>query len=338
MAELVQRSKFTDSGFAWIVTVASFLALYALAANIFSLGVLLPDLLEHFQVPQGMLGMLGSAKMLICDVTCGTLIGPLVRKVGCRPLAMVGLALSAVGYPSAAFANNYYSFLIMFSILPGLGQAGIVIPCNVIVHQYHRKRRALASGLSTVGMSLASFSFPVIMRLTIQSFGWRASLVLTAAIHVQMVAAAMMFMPNPDLRVKLTPRHPDKTGTMDDALETDKKEVNAQEADESNEPSKKCNVDFSIFRNPAFLLYLFGTPLALCGASVFIGFALQRAVYQGIEPVHASFVLSSFGIGALALTFKQLDASLQLESPAEYLRWLAAPLSCIRYLQAVLDS
>ncbi|ELU05941.1 hypothetical protein CAPTEDRAFT_196761 [Capitella teleta] len=203
MTESTRRMQFTDSGFAWIVTAMSFFVLYAVNSNFISLGPLLPDLLSHFQVSQAMLGMLASVRIVICDAASGTLVGPLVRKLGCRPLVMVGLALSAAGYVAAAFVDDYYIFLLMFSVIPGLGLAGAYIPSNVIVHQYHSKGRALASGLSSVGLSFSTFTFPVLMRLTIRSFGWRASLVMLAAIQVQMVAAAMIFMPNPDLKMTL---------------------------------------------------------------------------------------------------------------------------------------
>ncbi|ELT95097.1 hypothetical protein CAPTEDRAFT_224440 [Capitella teleta] len=297
MTESTQRMQFTDSGFAWIVTAMSFFVLYAVNSNFISLGPLLPDLLSHFQVSQAMLGMLASVRIVICDAASGTLVGPLERKLGCRPLVMVGLALSAAGYVAAAFVDNYYIFLLMFSVIPGLGLAGAYIPSNVIVHQYHSKGRALASGLSSVGLSFSTFTFPVLMRLTIRSFGWRASLVMLAAIQVQMVAAAMIFMPNPDLKVKPTQTPIYTSDNIDNSLCADKNGGETPSQPELNKtPAKKCNLDCSIFKNPAFLLFLFAFPFADCGGAVYVTFALQRAVYQGINPLSASLVLSVFGL------------------------------------------
>ncbi|ELT95099.1 hypothetical protein CAPTEDRAFT_157611 [Capitella teleta] len=291
--------KFTDSGFAWIVAAMSFLVLYTVAANVLALGVILPDLLAYFQVSQAMLGVLGSVKIFVNDIASGTLTGPLEKRLGCRPLAMAGLAFSAVGCVAAAFATEFYLFLVMFSILPGLGLAGVYIPCTVIVHQYHNKRRAVASSLASVGLSFATFTFPVIMRLTIQSFGWRASLVMLAAIHVQMVAAAMIFMPNPDLKVKptLIPPFKKETSELPLAEKNNLQELNAPEPEESSESKKNaCNVNCAIFKNPAFIFFLFAYPFADCGSIIYVSFALQRAVYQGINPVYASIILSVYGI------------------------------------------
>jgi uncharacterized membrane protein len=63
--------KYMDSCFAWIIASMSFLNGYAVASNVVALGVILPDLLAHFQTSQAMLGMLGSIKFAIADLTSG---------------------------------------------------------------------------------------------------------------------------------------------------------------------------------------------------------------------------------------------------------------------------
>lgn len=65
------RRKFTDSGFAWIISAMSFFTLYALAANGNTLGVIFPELLHHFNVPQAMIGLLGSIRTATFDLTAG---------------------------------------------------------------------------------------------------------------------------------------------------------------------------------------------------------------------------------------------------------------------------
>ncbi|ELU02436.1 hypothetical protein CAPTEDRAFT_198031 [Capitella teleta] len=246
------RGAFTDSWFAWLISVMSFCTFYALSANVVSLGVILPEFLDHLQVSQAMIGLLGSIKIATFDLTAG-------------------------------FAS-----------------AGLYIPSNVIVHQYHNKRRALASSLASVGLSFSSFTFPVFMRLTIQNFGWRAALVMLASIQAQMVAAAMMFMPNPDLHVKPPPTQMDE---QDRGIEQKKSEDVIIESTNV----KACSIDASILKNPAFVFLLFAYQLASSAAIVFGSFAIQRGIFQGVDGLQASFIMSSFGacsiIGRIAAGF-----------------------------------
>ncbi|ELU01024.1 hypothetical protein CAPTEDRAFT_208364 [Capitella teleta] len=283
------RRKFTDSGFAWIISAMSFFTLYALAANGNTLGVIFPELLHHFNVPQAMIGLLGSIRTATFDLTAGIFIGHLTKKYGCRALAIPGLILTALGILASSYVNDYFWLVVTFSLIPGFGSAGLFIPSNVIVHQYHNKRRALASSLASVGLSFATFTFPVFMRLTIQSFGWRAALVMLASIQVQMVAAAMMFMPNPDLHVKL-PLTP-----MDTKGHTETAEEKSNGANHKPSKVKACNIDVSILKNPAYVLFLFAYPFASSAASTFANFAIQRGIFQGIDEFQASFIMSSFG-------------------------------------------
>lgn len=69
---LPQKSaEWTDSGFAWLIVAMSFFACLGVVVNEISLGALFPELLEHFQVPQSMLGLLGSVKVVTCDIISG---------------------------------------------------------------------------------------------------------------------------------------------------------------------------------------------------------------------------------------------------------------------------
>ena len=66
-----RRKSHTDSGFAWIVALMSFCALFAVGANVVVLGVILPEFLDHFQFSQAMLGILGSVKIAVFDICSG---------------------------------------------------------------------------------------------------------------------------------------------------------------------------------------------------------------------------------------------------------------------------
>ena len=63
MTATKQTGRYTDSCFAWIIVLASFLVSFGQAANGIAMSVLVDPLLAYFQETQAMLGLLGALRM-----------------------------------------------------------------------------------------------------------------------------------------------------------------------------------------------------------------------------------------------------------------------------------
>ncbi len=64
-----------------------------------------------------------------------------------------------------------------------------------MVQQYFTKKRPLAVGIVGMGVSFGTLSFPPILRLLIQSLGWRGGLVLMAGVLMQGLVFAALLRP-----------------------------------------------------------------------------------------------------------------------------------------------
>jgi hypothetical protein len=154
------------------------------------------------------------------------------------------------------------------------------------------------------------------MRLAVEGVGWRGALLVLAAVQAQMIVAAMMFLPNPDLKEQPVKEANgqllEKGNTKDEkTIENNIELVGAQELQNflsdsvldvgkngtavNAKEDKKC-VDLSIFKNSAFVAFFIGFPFADIGGLLYVSYAYPKAVHQGIDPVSASAVLSAFGI------------------------------------------
>lgn len=192
--------------------------------------------------------------------------------------------------------------------LAGIGMAFVNIPANVIVHQYHRKHRTLASSIGTTGYSVGCLVPPVFLRWSVQEYGWRGTLMILAAIEAQCIVAAMLFLRNPDLkhqnfeefseedRSEITANEKlDPSGSLLEVLSEsntdDSSVVTKQQSKFKCLEAKKWS-SMRLLSKPAFLLFLMAYPLSDYGADSHYTFSMQRAIFQGIGAIQAAFVVS----------------------------------------------
>ena len=70
------------------------------------------------------------------------------------------------------------------------------MPTLIIVHRYFTRRRAIASALSTVGISFWAMVASPLTRYLIELLGWRGALLILGGINLQMLVPAAMFRPS----------------------------------------------------------------------------------------------------------------------------------------------
>jgi MFS transporter, DHA2 family, methylenomycin A resistance protein len=117
--------------------------------------------------------------------------GSLVDRVGCRRVALAGLALFAAGAVLGALAQSF-GVLIASRLVQGVG-AGLVSPASLAgaVSGYPRERRGSALGLWGASSGLANLVGPVVGGLLTVAIDWRACwwfLVPAAAVSAWAIA------------------------------------------------------------------------------------------------------------------------------------------------------
>ena len=124
------------------------------------------------------------------------------------------------------------------------------ISISPVVHQYFCKRRTLISGITTAGVSLGSFIFPQLARVSVDFLGWRGAVRIFAALMMQNVWLCTLQRPRLTAAKKL----------VDD--------LNTMKWRHKLSNYIKSILDFRIFKNTGYWLYflaVFSTNIGYTG-------------------------------------------------------------------------
>lgn len=83
--------------------------------------------------------------------------GPLYDAGHLRALVHCGTFLTIFGMMMASISKSYGELLIAQGIVVGVGDGLLFLPSIVIVSQYFDKKRALATGIASMGSSIGTY-------------------------------------------------------------------------------------------------------------------------------------------------------------------------------------
>jgi DHA1 family bicyclomycin/chloramphenicol resistance-like MFS transporter len=132
---------------------------------------------------------------LIGLATAQLLAGPLSDRFGRRPVALGGLALTALMSLAALAVGNVAS-LIAVRVVQAIGAAsGIVVARALVRDLFERDRAAAMLGLVATAMVIAPTFGPLIGGLLETAFGWRAIFLFVAAASLAVLAWGLAVLP-----------------------------------------------------------------------------------------------------------------------------------------------
>lgn len=123
------------------------------------------------------------------------LAGPLSDRIGRRPVALGGLALTAV-MSLAALGVGDVASLIVVRIVQAIGAAsGIVVARAIVRDLFERDRAAAMLGLVATAMVIAPTFGPLIGGLLETAFGWQSIFLFVAAASLAVLAWGATVLP-----------------------------------------------------------------------------------------------------------------------------------------------
>jgi DHA1 family bicyclomycin/chloramphenicol resistance-like MFS transporter len=132
---------------------------------------------------------------LIGLATAQLLAGPLSDRFGRRPVALGGLALTAIMSLAALAVGNVAS-LIVVRIVQAIGAAsGIVVARAIVRDLFERDRAAAMLGLVATAMVIAPTFGPLIGGLLETAFGWQSIFLFVAAASLAVLAWGTAVLP-----------------------------------------------------------------------------------------------------------------------------------------------
>ncbi|EEC02165.1 monocarboxylate transporter, putative [Ixodes scapularis] len=184
-----------DSPWSWVVSVASAWIDFWSYVLFRSSGVLFVAVVSVMGVSRGQASWPFSLVNTLYQLM-GPITGVLIMKGYIKSISILGTFLS-VAAAFLCFVKFDYTSLLVFIPLAGIGQ-GLCTPVNsVLVNQFFDRYLSSASGISLTGITLASFVFPPVVTLLLETYGLRGTFLIISGLSLHAVAGALLTRPPP---------------------------------------------------------------------------------------------------------------------------------------------
>jgi MFS family permease len=141
---------------------------------------------------------LASALVWIGNATGGVAMGRLAVAIGMSRTALIGTASIAVGLALSSLGSLWAIYIGHGVFIGFLGLGALYAPLTVYVSHWFDKRRGTALALVASGQYVAGIFWPSIIEQGIAHSGWRAMMLIYAAVVLVTVPLAVFLRPPPE--------------------------------------------------------------------------------------------------------------------------------------------
>uniref|UniRef100_A0A0K8SYG5 Major facilitator superfamily (MFS) profile domain-containing protein n=1 Tax=Lygus hesperus TaxID=30085 RepID=A0A0K8SYG5_LYGHE len=183
-----------DGGWGWLVVLGSSIVNMFTRAIEPSFGLLFRDLLLELKVETtGAAVVMGTLDSVINF--SGLFVGPLMKTMSYRKVALLGSALTFTAYLCTVTANSIPHLIISFSIIGGMGFGFANASTFVGLNSYFDKKKAQAVGLAMAGTAMGFTVMPQIVSYLLLHYQFRGTLAIMAALSLNTFVGASLFQP-----------------------------------------------------------------------------------------------------------------------------------------------
>lgn len=183
-----------DSGWAWVVMVASFLCCTVIDGIVFCSAIIQEELMKEFHVSKFYVTFVSSL-LSGCYLMAGPFVSALANRFGFRPVTIAGAIFGAICFGLSYFATSVEFLFVVYGILGGIGFCMVYIPAVVIIGFYFEKWRALATGVALCGSGVGTFVFAPLTDLLLEKTGWRMTLAIQGVMILSCAIFGLAFRP-----------------------------------------------------------------------------------------------------------------------------------------------
>lgn len=270
--------------YGWRVVGAAFAALFVVYSIQFSFGTFVDDIVKDTGWTKTRLQLIFAVYVFTYS-SLSAVTGVLTDRLGPRRVVATGAVLLTTGYVTWATAPNLWIAFLGLGVIAPLGMSASWVPCNATVVRWFVERRGSALAIATSGTSMANILAPPVAATLVKAYGWR-----TALASFALAGGAAMLLSSVWFR-----RDPESMGQFPDGKDGPPAPVHQDQVSSTEGLTAK---EASRTRTYWLILGMY----ALTFLVVFVPFvhSNQFAIDLGVEPVTASTVISSIGIGGLA--------------------------------------
>lgn len=183
-----------DGKWGWFILVGATLVNILIPGTIKSFGVLLVEFNDVFNASASA----SSGIVALCYFLYSSL-GPISSilsvKWSYRTVTLIGGSFAAFGMIMSSWAFNISYLYFSFGAMVGTG-AGLAFPPTVyIVTSYFVRLRGLANGICMSGSAFGSIILPPVLRLLLETYGYKGAVLILGGLMLNVWAAALLFRP-----------------------------------------------------------------------------------------------------------------------------------------------
>ncbi|EUB61997.1 Monocarboxylate transporter [Echinococcus granulosus] len=183
-----------DGGWGWLVVFAAFVTNLIIDGICVSFGIMVTDLVEHFNTAVATVMLMGSLMLGVYQIAevsrangvskesqggagsaaaaAAALTRPvaagLVNRYGCRAVGMGGSVLATVSMFVSAFMPTIELMLVSYGFFAGAAFGFLHLPSIICVSFYFDSRRALAIGMTSCGTPIGAMIFAPLTEVLLQ--------------------------------------------------------------------------------------------------------------------------------------------------------------------------
>lgn len=125
----------------------------------------------------------------------GLLNGPVFRRYSFRQVAIFGAACIFLGILTTAFANSFLLYMLTIAVIYGIGRGFFVSAAAMAVNTYWKARRRTATSYTWGIAGVGPMFLPYLSTYLLHTYGVQGTVIIFAAISLNVFACAMLFQP-----------------------------------------------------------------------------------------------------------------------------------------------
>ncbi|MFM6971357.1 MAG: MFS transporter, partial [Rhodoluna sp.] len=190
---------------AWIVAAITFVTLIAAAAFRSTTSIMFEPLEQEFGWTRSLTSSAVSVNLIFYGVTA-PFAATLMEKFSIRRVAVVALALVALGTGLTVFMTQGWQLILYWGVFVGLGTGCLALVfASLVANRWFTHRRGLVTGIFSAAYATGQLIFLPILSNVVMSSGWRYSSLVIAAFAAAIIPLFFLGFKNSPAEVGLEP-------------------------------------------------------------------------------------------------------------------------------------
>ena len=216
----------------------------------------------------------------------GPLAGYLIDRFGPRPIMMIAVLLTGLGYILCSWVESYWALLVIYLGVVSLAFGAGFMHCPmVLANSWFSRFRARAMALVSCSIGIGGALLAPVLAYVVHYFGWRWGMVFAGA--------AFLALGTP--LAAMVRRSPEDMGLVPDGGHAARTPQTSGQPSTGGEPAAEADIGiWEAVRGAPFWLLVSSTLFRVLGLSTVIVNFVQILGWKGVGPLAASWFLGVF--------------------------------------------